>query len=298
MSEFTGLRWLQKLCYSAILLLASHSFNSAEATGEQDSFTYYFTHHTNEDGVQRGLLYLPRAKESSTGKLESAFPNEPFPGTEKYIDVKWSKGKTKRAQISFAMSSDKICELTSSSTDRRYFGSCISSTGQREPFKAHRTVAKSKIAIEGRFTWVSTPSFEETIERKIEKATQSMNFFIRPFARKELRFLLRPSAYFEFFRTKTGISVQSDTVTRECYFDGRKSSFLNRREEVTQTKCSVFALGLQEYFYGEAEGTWVHNFTLSQSGRTMFQTVYVSYPGFSSPLRLTLEFERQLATTQ
>ncbi|MEE2903448.1 MAG: hypothetical protein VYC39_14025 [Myxococcota bacterium] len=295
MSEFGGFRRFPVVVYSVFLLLASHSLRSADAAGEHDSFTYYFTHQTNKDGVQRGLLHLPRSKEITKGKLESAFPSEPFPGTEQDINVSWSEDKAKLDHISFAMSSGKVCELTASGSDERYLGSCTSSRGDKEAFNAHRTSAKSKTQLEGRFTWVSAPSFVENIEKKIENVTRSMNFFVRPFARKQLRFLLRPSAYFEFTKTSDGISVQSDAVSRRCFFDGRKSSFLNRRKERTQTRCSVFALGLQEYFYGEGEGTWVHNFTLSQNGQRLFQTVYVTYPGFISPLRLTLEFARQPA---
>ena len=165
-------------------------------------------------------------------------------------------------------------------------------------FQARRIRNAFPKKLEGRFTWKSSNGLEKVIEERIEKVTEPMNFVVRHFAREKLRFLLRPAAYFDFSATEDGMTVRSDAVTRQCFTDGRKTVFFDRREEETVTRCSIFGLGIQEYFYGETEGKWVHNFVLSEDGLTLFQTVFVDYPGFLKPLVITVPYSRSAITAR
>ena len=254
--------------------------------------TWYLSMSARQELTQRALLSIRTSTAGYSGELDTAWAaSSGQSGSRRLVGVTYDEGSNK---LSFEFEAPTRTRwkgelnLTGDTLEGelRREGRNLSVRAKRimEPFR-HRLI--------GEFEYQPDTSNEARIEEQILRATKSMSILYRSFARKRIRFLTKPSPYFRFQETQDGTLVKNPQVTRLCRRDGQASRFQDRRGETSKGFCIPIGLGLQEYFESDGAGQWIHDFSLSFDGLTLYQTVFVGNPQLAHPIRYTLKYRRR-----
>ncbi len=131
-----------------------------------------------------------------------------------------------------------------------------------------------------------------SINQKIEKLVDDMNFVKRPFARSSLKGTTEPCG-------KLTLAFPSDEVSVKCHGkpvtvspdDGTQAPYKSDDGETYQVRQEISGSSLTQFFRGE-DGTRTNTYTLSDGGDTLNLAVKIESDQLPRPLQYKLSFKR------
>lgn len=161
------------------------------------------------------------------------------------------------------------------------------------PAQAQDDDASAEEQFSGTYT-LSVPQKKAraSVNQKIEKLVDDMNFIKRPFARSSLKGTTEPCA-------KLTLAFPSDEVSVKCHGkpvtvspdDGTQAPYKSDDGTTYQVRQEIEGSSLTQFFKGE-DGTRTNTYTLSNGGDTLNLAVKIESDQLPRPLQYELSFKR------